>query len=130
MFSIFLLAVTVITVQNAGVYFCSFPKIDALMAQKHIARELINNRNLIIEQSPSRKRSRQPQLVHCLITLPTHKMVLNRQLGVVTYNNKYQTWLCSCKAAHVRTYCSCSPGELLCPECYATEKAMAVFVDT
>ena len=127
----FLLAVTVVNVQNAGVYFCLFPKIDALMAWKHIARGLINNRYLIIEQSPSRKHSHWSHLVHHLITLPTHKFFLNGQL--VTCKNTYQTWLCSCKAACVRTYCSCSPGELLCPECYAThrsEKAMAVFVDT
>ena len=30
----FLLAVTVVNVQNAGVYFCGLPKVDALTGQK------------------------------------------------------------------------------------------------
>ena len=30
----FLLAVTVVNVQNAGVYFCGFPKVDVLTARK------------------------------------------------------------------------------------------------
>ena len=51
----FLLAVTVVNIQNGGVYFCAIPKLDALSARRNIAREFIYNRYLIVEQSQSRK---------------------------------------------------------------------------
>ena len=44
----FLLAVTVVNVQNAGVYFCGLPKVDASTAQKLIAQQLIENKYLYI----------------------------------------------------------------------------------
>ena len=46
----FLLTVSVVNVQNACVYFCLYPKIDALMVWKHIERDLIHNNYLIMEQ--------------------------------------------------------------------------------
>ena len=52
----FLLAVTMVNVQNVGVYFCSFPKVDSLTARKLLAQQLIENRYLIVEQSSPRKR--------------------------------------------------------------------------
>ena len=127
----FLLAMTVVNIQNGGAYFCAIPKLDAVSARRNIAREFIYNRYLIVQQSPSRKHPCHCPAEHHLITLPTHEKFLNRKL--ITCKSKYRTWQCSCKAAHVRTYCACSPGELLCPECYATrqaEKAIAVFIDT
>ena len=127
----FLLAVTVVNIQNGGAYICAILKLDSLSARRNIAREFIYNRYLIVEQSPSRKHPRHSAAEHCLITLPTDKKFLNGKL--VTCKSQYQTWPCSCKAARARTYCACSPGELPCPECYAThwaEKAIAVFVDT
>ena len=122
---------TVVNIQNGGAYFCAVLKLDALSARRNIAREFRYNRYLIVEQSPSRKYPCHSIAKHHLITLPTHKILLNRKL--VTCKNKYQTWPCSCKATYVRTYCACIPGELLHPECYAThwaEKAIAVFIDT
>ena len=44
----FLLAVTVDHVQNAGLYFCGLPKVDALTAQKLIAQQLIENKYLCV----------------------------------------------------------------------------------
>ena len=44
----FLLAVTVVNVQNAGVYFCGLPKMNALTAWKLIAQQLIENKYLCI----------------------------------------------------------------------------------
>ena len=117
----FLLAMTVVNIQNGGAYFRTIPKLDALSTRRNIAREFIYNRYLIVEQSPSRKCPHHSAAEHCLITLPTHKNFLNGKL--VTCKSKDQTWPCSCKAAGVRTYCACSPGELLCPECYATHQA-------
>ena len=43
----FLLAVTMVNVQNAGVYFCNLPKVDSLTARKLIAQQLIENKYLI-----------------------------------------------------------------------------------
>ena len=42
----FLLAITVVNVQNAGVYFCGMVKIDAIGARKLIGQQLIENRYL------------------------------------------------------------------------------------
>ena len=51
----FLLAVTVVNVQNAGAYFCGLPKVDALKACKLIAQQLIENRYARTwEKSPSK----------------------------------------------------------------------------
>ena len=44
----FLHAVTVVNVQNAVVYFCGLPKVDALTAQELIAQQLIENKYLRI----------------------------------------------------------------------------------
>ena len=53
----FLFAVTVVKVQNAGVYFCGLPKVDALTAQKLIAQKLIENTylHIIAEQQVSKQ---------------------------------------------------------------------------
>ena len=40
----FLLAVPVVNVQNAVVYFCALPKVNALKAHKLIAQQLIENK--------------------------------------------------------------------------------------
>ena len=45
------LAISVVHVQNGGAYFCKIPKIDALMARNHIARELIESSVLYVKQS-------------------------------------------------------------------------------
>ena len=45
----FLLAITVVNVQNAGAYFCGMAKIDAIRARKLIGQQLIENRYLIEE---------------------------------------------------------------------------------
>ena len=46
----FLLAVTMVNVQNAGVYFCNLPKVDPLTAHKLIAQQLIENKYLIADR--------------------------------------------------------------------------------
>ena len=47
----FLLAMTVVNIQNGRAFFCAIPKLDALSARRKIAREFIYNRYLIVEQS-------------------------------------------------------------------------------
>ena len=51
----FLLAIMVVNVQNAGVYFCGMVKIDAIGARKLIGQQLIENRYLIEENEWPRK---------------------------------------------------------------------------
>ena len=53
--------------------------------------------------------------------------ILERTIGPL--QNRYQTWYCFCRTACVRTYCSCTPGLLLCPECYAEHKVDASMAD-
>ena len=50
----FLLAVSVVNVQNAGEYFCALQKVDALSARKLIAQQLIDNKYMrTVEERPS-----------------------------------------------------------------------------
>ena len=114
--SCFLLAVTMVNTQNAGVYFYHLPKVNSLFACKLIAQQLIKNRYLIAKQS-ARKQTRYGATIHCLVALPTFRKFENGQL--VKCKSKYQTWYCSCKQVPVRTYCACSPGILWCQECYS-----------
>ena len=74
----FLLAVSVVNVQNVGEYFCALQKVDALSAHKLIAQQLIENKYMrTVEERPS-KRPRRRKLYHCLVTLPTGK---NSKMG-------------------------------------------------
>ena len=126
----FLLAVPMENVQNAGVYFCNLPKVDSLTAHKLIAQQLIENKYLIAEQVQW-KWPRCGEASHCLVALPTYQKFDKGQL--VRCRSKYQTWFCECKAVCVRTYCTCSPGILYCPECYAkdqVEASMEEFIHT
>ena len=55
-FFCFSLVVTVMNVQNAGVYFCGLPKVGALKAHKLIAQQLIENKyTRPWEESPSKQ---------------------------------------------------------------------------
>ena len=51
----FLLAITVVNVQNAGVYFCGMAKIDPIQARKLIGQQLIENRYHIEENEQPKK---------------------------------------------------------------------------
>ena len=75
----FLLAVTVVNVQNAATYFINKEKIDALTARRLIARDLIFNKHMknVEEPTISKRRCRGP-IDHFLITLP---------------KTKYQKWM-------------------------------------
>ena len=67
----FLLAVTVVNVQNAATYFFNKEKIDALTAKHLIARDLIFHKHMKNVEEPtfSKWRCRGP-IDHFLITLP------------------------------------------------------------
>ena len=72
----FLLAVTVVNVQNAGVYFCGLPKVDALTARKLIAQQLIENKYLhVVVKEQVAKRPRRGEVHHLLVTIPAGKFL-------------------------------------------------------
>ena len=123
----FLLVITVVNVQNAGVYFCGMAKIDAIGARKPIGQQLIENRYLIEENDQLKKQPRCGTRYHHLVTLSTFKKF--EQGRLVKCKSKYQTWKCSCRAAHVRTFCICTPGVLYCSECYAEHISEAAVND-
>ena len=68
----FLLALTMVNIQNAGCYFANLPKVDALTARKLIAQQLIENKYLDKEVRESNRHKRQAD-EHKLITLPNYK---------------------------------------------------------
>ena len=68
----FLLAVTMVNVQNDGVYFCNLPKVDSLTACKLIAQQLIENKYLIAEQVQW-KQPWHGESSHHLAVLPTYQ---------------------------------------------------------
>ena len=111
----FLLALTMVNVQNAGCYFAKLPKIDAIHAHKLIAQQLILNKYI---QNAAQSHCKCGSTDHKLVALPTFRKFKNSTM--VRCKDKYQKWNCSCKATHVRSYCFCSPGIIQCVECYAT----------
>ena len=119
----FLLAVTVVNVQNAATYFFNKEKIDALTAKRLIARDLIFNKHMKNVEEPmfSKRRHRGP-IDHFLITLPKKKIIKNGLL--VACKDPYQRQTCGvCRTKCCRSYCSCTPGLILCTDCYANHRA-------
>jgi hypothetical protein len=110
----FLFAVTVVNVQNAATHFFAKPKIDALAAKKQLARDLIYNPYL--EEPENRpggsKRPRRILPAHEQLTLPNFQIFKN---GILSPSkSQYQKQKCSKCNNRCRTYCSCSPGMILC----------------
>ena len=108
-------------------YLTQFSSISGGNCIKLITQQLLENKyDQPVEESPS-KRPRHGTTEHCLVSLPTGKQFVQGRLA--TCRSKYQTWKCSCKLAHVRTYCQCTPGVLHCSECYAEHVADAAVDD-
>ena len=68
----FILAVTVVNIQNAAVYFLNKSKLDALHSRRQIAKQLIYNCYLVEEQQ-ARKPPRWGSVEHSLIMVPINK---------------------------------------------------------
>ena len=110
----FLLTVTVVNVQNTATYFFNKEKIDALTAKCLIARDLIFNKHMKnVEESMFSKRRHRGPINHFLITLPKKNL------------SKTDEWwpakshICGvCHTKHCRSYCSCTPGLILCQSSY------------
>ena len=71
----FLVAVTVVNVQNTANYFVKTPKLDSLSARCLIAKQLINNKHLCTGTTPKKCRKRGT-IKHSLIMVPIYKKIL------------------------------------------------------
>ena len=100
----FLLAITVVNIQNATVYFLNKVKLDALQSCRQIMKQLIFNLYLEQEQA-SRKRSRLGSHVHALTMVPVNKKFIQGRL--VNCKTKYGKWKCTNRPKFVHSYCSC-----------------------
>ena len=70
----FLVAVTMVNVQNAANYFVKTPKLDSLLARHLIAKQLISNKHLHTGTTP-RKRRKRGTIEHSLIMVPIYKKI-------------------------------------------------------
>ena len=68
----FLLAVTMVNVQNAATYFLQKPKLDSLQAKCLIAKALINKVHLHTGMTP-RKCPKHHSVEHVLTMVPPYK---------------------------------------------------------
>ena len=71
----FLVAVTMVNVQDAAAYFFNKPKLDALTSRQLIAKELIFNHHLVQEEQ-QKKWPRHGSLEHSLTMVPTNKKLV------------------------------------------------------
>ena len=116
----FLLALTMVNVQNAATYFLNKAKIDSLQSRRLIAEALINNEYLQSGVSPRSGRKRH-SVDHVLLTVPHFKKIVKGRL--VNCKTKYGKWKCTKSSRNLRSYCSCTPGLMYCTECYANHRA-------
>ena len=126
----FLLAITIVNIQNAAVYFLNKPKMDAMQSRRQIAKQLIFNCYLV-EEKLSKKRPRRGSMEHSLIMVPKHKKIIQGRL--VPCKTKYGKWKCTNCSKCVCSYCTCTPGLMFCVDCFANhrvEVATAQSLDT
>ena len=116
----FLLAITVVNIQNAAVYFLNKVKLDALQSRRQIMKQLIFNVHLEQEQA-SRKHSRLGYHVHTLTMVPINKKF--NQGRLVNCKTKYGKWKCTNCPKFLHSYCSCTPGALFCTDCFGDHHA-------
>ena len=83
----FLLAVTMVNVQNAATYFLNKAKIDSLQSRRLIAEALINNEYLQSGISPRSGRKRR-SVDHVLMTVPHFKNLLKGDWCIVKRNTE------------------------------------------
>ena len=76
----FLLAVTMVSIENAANYFAKTPKMDSLLARHLISKQLINNKHLCTGTMPQ-KHKKQGSIENSLITVPVHKKNYSRVTG-------------------------------------------------
>ncbi len=121
LFFLFLLAVTEVNCMLAYSFFNKEPKVPMLNFWKALARELLHNPYLPKKTKIRRKRDWSKNSDHVLINIPTHKKFKGSKL--VPWKTDYFKVNCHrCAKTKVRTYCQCTPGHILCVECYADHR--------
>ena len=81
----FLVAVTMVNVQNAANYFVKTPKLDSLLARRLIAKQLVNNKHLPTGTTPKKRRKRGT-IVHSLIMVPIYNFFYKGDWSAVRQN--------------------------------------------
>ena len=125
----FLLAVTAVNCSNGSVYFGGLKEDEELNHRRKLAKELIFNKYLGYKEGETPRKMRKRKLEHELARIPNGKK-FNKSGGFTKCKDPYQVWTCLCRKARVRTYCLCSPGQLLCVECYANHRVEVALSDS
>ncbi|KAG7356336.1 transposase IS4 [Nitzschia inconspicua] len=117
----YLLATTEVNCNLASSFFIGEPPLPSLSFRKELARELLLNpyfnRNVATDERPKRKRT------CCEHTFTTLRAYTKWQgSDIIPSSSIYPQRMCKGKHRKVRTYCSCSPGVVMCEECYAQHK--------
>ena len=84
-----------------------------LLSQEMIDNEYVNDINGIKTRG-----TRKSAIIsnHELVSIPPYTTFKNNQ--IVQYNTRYIQRQCKGCTKRVRTYCACTPGVMLCGECF------------
>ena len=122
-FFAFLLAVTEVNCMLAYSYFNSKKSIPMLVFRQELTRELLNNPYIQKKNKGKKKRDPFAPNENFILAIPLKKFKNN---NLVTAKLNYPKVLCShCQNFECCSYCQCSPGKILCVECYANHRVEA-----
>lgn len=117
----YLFATTEVNCNLAASFFIGESPPPVLEFRKELARELLNNpyysRKVATAERSKRQRTSHD---HTLLTLPAYSKWDGTK--IVSSTSDYPQKMCKGRHRKVRTYCSCSPGIVMCEECYADHK--------
>jgi len=114
----FLLAVTEVNIKLTLEQIYGREETTMLNFRKTFAYALINNDYLREEARPLRRSPRSERTQgHSFKSLPPFK-TFSRAGHLVDCKTKYIQLWCKNKCCRVRTYCTCTPGRMLCNDCF------------
>ena len=113
----FFLALSEVNCYLASMYFHNKEAIGMLAYRKQLAKELIFNDYLQEQDDGTPSSSRKsPRTAHALQKIPAFKKFSGTRL--VKAASKYPQCSCFMCKKKVRTYCQCTPGQIICGECH------------
>lgn len=113
----FLLAVSEVNAKLAAEKIYGMEATSQQSFRKQLCKELINNPYLATDDTGARRTSpRKAPTEHKLVSLPKNRTFKNGQLKYC--KTEYIQLVCSCGKKRVRQYCECSPGVMLCGDCW------------
>jgi Transposase IS4 len=121
----FLLAITEVNCRLALEKLFNGDKNSQQGFRKMFAKALIFNSYIVDVSLGSPRSLRHSPLmrnIHQFCTIPNGKK-FSPNGRLVPTKTKYLQRYCQCRNRRCRTYCSCSPGTILCPRCFATHVA-------